>query len=128
MSRNYIRFVTRLKDAETSKDLGIFQAFGRLEDKDKLEGWAQERGNAICNWFDQNLKAPKMKGAHWRAVFWFRADQQEMVKMLWELVAILEEHGVIVALNSTDDPGTIVYRDSFQVAAVPFRRKSQAKK
>ena len=51
-----------------------------------------------------------------------------MGKMLWELVAILEEHAVIVDFISTDDPGTIVYRDSYQIAAVPHRRKVQVKR
>lgn len=128
MSRKYIRFVTRLKDVDTSKDLGVFRAFGKLYETDKLEDWAQDRGKTICKWFNQNLKVPNLEGEPWRSVFWFRADQQEMVQMLWELIAILEEHGVVVEFISSDDPGTIVYRDTYQVAAVPHRRKAQAKK
>ena len=128
MGRKYIRFVTRLKDAKTSRDLGIFRAFGKLKETGDLEDWAQERGEGICKWFNKNLKVPKLKDGLWRAVFWFLADQQEMVKMLWELVAILEEHAVIVECISIDDPGMIVYHDSYQVAAIPHRKKAQTKK
>jgi hypothetical protein len=122
MSAKFIRFVTRLRDRETSKRLGIFWATGDLADCDAWENWAEDRAESICEWFNKNLKAPDLPSEHWRAVFWFHSAQQEMVRKLWELAALLEEHGVFVDFLSTNDPGVVVYRDQHQLAAIPRSR------
>jgi hypothetical protein len=42
-----------------------------------------------------------------------------------ELVAILQNHGVIVQLLKTDRVGYVVYEDEYQIVAEPFRGESQ---
>jgi hypothetical protein len=122
MSAKFIRFVTRLRDQETSKRLGIFWATGKLGDTAAWESWAEDRADSICHWFNENLKVPRLRAEHWRAVFWFHSAQREMVQRLWELAALLEEHGVFVDFLSTNDPGVVVYRDQHQLAAIPRSR------
>jgi hypothetical protein len=41
---------------------------------------------------------------------------------MWDVVAILEAHGIAVELLKTDNPGTIIYEDKWQVIAKPSRR------
>lgn len=116
---NYLRFATTLRCPDTARPLGIFRSAGKLRDTKKVEPWAGERIEEICKWFNANLPCPHLDGNDWRAIFWFRSERQPMVRMLWELAAIIEEHGVFVEFIAKDNPGMIVYNDEFQVAAIP---------
>jgi len=40
---------------------------------------------------------------------------------MWEIVQILEAHGIVIDVIRTDRPGYIVYEDEFQIAAEPFK-------
>ncbi|MHC4452784.1 MAG: Clp protease N-terminal domain-containing protein [Planctomycetota bacterium] len=44
-----------------------------------------------------------------------------MIAWFWELVSILRRNGECVRLIKTRRPGYVLYEDSFQVAATPFR-------
>lgn len=114
--------------SDTTRPLGIFHSAGRLQDSGSVEPWAGERIDEICTWFNFNLPSPRLKRGGWRAIFWFRSECRHMVQMLWELAAILEEHGVFVELIAHDNPGMIIYNDEFQVAAIPGRRKLHDRK
>ena len=45
---------------------------------------------------------------------------------MWDLVAILKEHGVPVRIVRTKNPGMSVYRDEFQIVAETPKRKEQS--
>jgi hypothetical protein len=40
---------------------------------------------------------------------------------MYELVHILDAHGIAVDVLRSEQPGYVVYEDAFQVAAEPFR-------
>ena len=46
-------------------------------------------------------------------------DAGEPLTRAWKLVTFLEEHGFVVQMYKTNDPGMRVHRDDFQVAAIP---------
>jgi len=119
---NYLRFATTLRCPDTARPLGIFRSAGKLREGKKVEPWADERIQEICEWFNSNLPCPHLDGDRWRAIFWFRSDRQSMVRILWELAVILEENGVFVEFTAKNNPGMIVYQDEFQVAAIPRSR------
>ena len=62
----------------------------------------------------------KLEAGEWTcrdAVCWFRPRAKEPLSRLWDIVAILREHGVPVRLITAARPGTIVYEDEDQVVA-----------
>jgi hypothetical protein len=55
------------------------------------------------------------------AVCWFRADAAESLKRLRTIIEIYRLAGFCVWMQASTAPGRIVYRDDYQVAAVPYR-------
>jgi hypothetical protein len=39
---------------------------------------------------------------------------------IWDIVALLREHGMLVRLVTTNKPGKIVYQDRYQVVAETY--------
>lgn len=122
----YIRFQTSLHCPHTKRPLGIFRATGVLEDEGRIEEHFRDTVIETLQWYNENLAVPRITDKEHRCVFWFRADQQEIIAQLWDLVAILLEHQVEVRRLLTTDPGMIVYRDDYQVAALPSQRINRA--
>ncbi len=122
----YIRFQTSVLCPRAKLPLGVFHATGVLEDEGKIEDYFQDPLKESLQWFNKNLAVPRITTKDQRCVFWFCADRQDFVARLWELVAILKEHEVEVRRVRTSDPGIIVYRDEYQVAAIPSQRINRA--
>ena len=125
----FVRFVTTDRDPLAPGPLGIFRAAGNLRDSRDLDAWTAERIHEILGWFNANLPVPKLEACQWRAVFWFHAECQPMISRLWELVAILKDHGILVELIRTggETLGKVVYCDQFQIAAMPWNRRSNSR-
>ena len=117
----YVRFQTQLRCANTGRPAGLFVAAGRLEDSGRLAQRMRELLHEHLTWFNENLAVPSLGDRGWRCVFWFRSDATQLIGRMWDLVAILNEEGVSVKKRWTTDPGMIVYRDDFQIGAVPGR-------
>jgi hypothetical protein len=60
-----------------------------------------------------------------KAISWFRHSADEHLNHVRELVAILQNHGIIVQLLKTDRVGYVVYEDEYQIVAEPFQGDSQ---
>lgn len=79
------------------------------------------------DWFNDNLPAPKRlgvkaKGRWYRdGVCWFRDSAREMLGHVHTLAALIEECGVRIDCIRSRDPGQILYRDDWQVVAMPER-------
>ena len=119
----YIRFQTQLRCRHTGRPAGIFVAAGRIEDRTTLPDATRDRLREVLIWFNGNLTVPSLDDSDWRSLFWFRSNSQSVISRLWELVHLLEDEGVFVTKVRTSQPGMIVYRDEYQVAAVPRRKK-----
>jgi hypothetical protein len=115
----FIRFTVPFPDDDSGCALGIFQAVFRASEEGRLHSlqaaWLREE----MDWFNQNLRAPRELST--RAVFWFRAHAGEPVTRIWSFVHVLERVGVPVHVYRTRRPGTIVYQDDYQIAAIPWR-------
>ncbi len=57
-----------------------------------------------------------------RPIFWFRADAEECLARIWNMIAIFNEEGLYVEHRTTLRPGHIVFRDEYQIAAIPDKR------
>ena len=121
----YVRLVAPQFDRESRSPLGVFCAAGRLEDTESLQRYERIWLREALNWFNEHLPVPScyQEGACRGAVCWFLDDAGEPLARIWDLVALLREHGTAVRLIWTTDPGTIVYQDSYQVVAFPAARR-----
>ena len=122
----YLRFQTSVLCPQAKRPLGVFRATGLLEEEGRIDDSFRDTLEASLNWFNEHLTAPRILSKHQRCVFWFCADSQHLIARLWNIVAILVEHHVEVRRIRTCDPGMIVYRYEYQVAAIPSKRASHA--
>jgi hypothetical protein len=124
----YIRFETPFREDKYREPLGIFRAVPMLEERVDLSTHSQDLLQQSLAWFNSCLPVPSSNDVDSRAIFWYRG-QSQAVRETWQLVAILREEGVRIRLRKTKMPGRIVYRDDFQIAAIPFghglRRRSR---
>ena len=115
----YVRFETHFRCETNGWPLGAFRVVPRIEDRADLSEWTQTLLRDTLCWFNANLPVPKADVMDHRAIFWFHR-QSEAVREMWQLVSILRDEGVQVLLRRTDIQGRIVYRDDYQIAAIPY--------
>ncbi len=126
----YIRFVISEIHKNSHKRQGIFQAIYDLKDAGKLFAYEEHHINGILSWFATYLKNPssftKSKTPHAieKAISWYKDTATEHISKMWEIVAVLEVHGIKVDVIKTDRLGYIVYEDKYQIAAEPFKETS----
>lgn len=92
------------------------------EDADEL--------NRLETWFNENLEKPTSfgRGKLSLGICWFKMDASEHISRIWQMVQILERHGIYVKKIKTDKPGYLVYEDEWQVVAEPFRKGTLPRK
>jgi hypothetical protein len=101
---------------------GIFRAAGRLVDAYRFNIWQDAVLEEDFAWFNANLPRPTELRSG-RAVCWFRPEAGEAISRVWRMAQLIERAGVPVRVLRERDPGLIVYRDDFQVAAVAWRMR-----
>jgi hypothetical protein len=123
----YIRFVIHKNDEDSGRRQGLFQVMQDLEDENLLHGYELDLYKEIYQWFRQNLKAPTSFSRSSRphaknvALSWFKSSAADHIRKMYEVVNILEAHGVHVEVVRSTRPGYVVYEDEFQVTAEPFQ-------
>ncbi len=119
----FLRFVVGADSENAAWLTGVITMARILRDEGELYGYEADLLKATFDWLNRNLPCPpfgeKLGSGEWTpdAVCWFREDAREAVGRLWDIVAILREHGVPVRLVSAERPGKIVYEDAWQVVA-----------
>jgi hypothetical protein len=116
---SYIRFETACHGQHCQQPLGVFRAMSRAEFYAQLSDWSRRLLEDSLDWFNENLPVPQVDDPRGRAIFWFR-PQSQVVREMWQLVAILRCEDIPICLRSTSVPGRIVYRDDHQIAAIPY--------
>jgi hypothetical protein len=121
----FLRFSILEADPDSRQMRGLFIAAHELFDAGMLETYEAHWLQGLLDWFNQNLESPKClaRDENDRAICWFRADAGEHVRKMWELVSFFRSRGIHVRVHKSAEPGTIVYSDGHQVAAIPRRRK-----
>jgi hypothetical protein len=99
--------------------MGLFRISECIEDSPDLPAAARSQMRAAFHWFNANLPAPRRLPK--TAICWFRADAKQSLRQIRTLIEIYRLLGYPVWMQATRSPGRVVYRDEYQVAAVPHR-------
>jgi len=123
----FVRFVIHKNDADSGRRQGLFQAVSDLEHDNVLLEHEQEQYDEIYEWLRKHLKKPRSftrsSKPHAKnvALSWFKDSAVEHIAKMHALAQLLQAHGIAVDVLQTERPGYVVYEDSFQVAAEPFK-------
>lgn len=112
----FVRFVVELPGVG---NVGLFREQEALEEAEHLPAEAWRAGRAALRWFDTHLPVPDALPPE--AVCWFRADARGSLRRIWDVVDAYRAAGYVVWMRVTRNPGRVVYRDRYQVAAVGYR-------
>ena len=112
-----------MPDRDSGRPTGILVAAANLRDSNRItiqdETWLREH----LDYYNIHLKVPPClkEREHRRALSWFR-EGCKMIDRVWDLVALMDEYDVFIDVLSSKDPGCIIYEDSHQVVATPYRK------
>jgi hypothetical protein len=128
--RELIRFVVGRKDEDSHVEQGVFQAAARAIEWGSITGADADELNSLRTWFSENLEKPTSfgRGKHSLGICWFKVEASEHIARIWQMVRVLERHGIYVKKIKTDKPGYLVYEDDWQVVAEPFRKGTLVRK
>lgn len=124
----YLRFVEGADSQDRRWLTGVITAARVLRDESRLDAYQVDIVNATFEWLNEHLPCPpfqqNLKSGQWTAdaVAWFLPEAAEAIQHIWDLTAILKDHGVPVRVLRTTSPGMIVYRDAYQVVAETPKR------
>lgn len=120
----FIRFVVGADDEHHRRLTGIFTEARILRDDDQLSPDEERWLETIYDWFNTNLPQPPFSSGTFPldAVAWFKAESVEHISHMWDIVAILREHGLSVRLLKSHNPGRLVYEDQCQVIVEEWRQ------
>lgn len=120
----YLRFVIPRKDEDSRARQGILVAAHKLRDEGDLEPYEHEVLRGALAWFNEHLRIPPVldEPESARAISWFKSDADAPIERMWQLSNVLRARGVAVELLKTEEPGTIVYEDKWQIVAKPSPR------
>jgi hypothetical protein len=115
----FIRFVVG-RDGEPHRILtGVVTEVRFLRDDGRLTSYEEATLSEVYAWLNNHLPVPPFSSSSWPkdAVAWFK-DDAPAVDRMWDLVAILREHGVPVRMLRSRRPGKVLYEDDQQVVVV----------
>ena len=109
---------------------GIFQAAAQALEWGDIAGHEADELKTLQLWFGKNLNEPTSFGRDKLrlGICWFKTDATEHIARIWQMVRILERHGVYVHKIRTDRPGYMIYEDEWQIVAEPFRKDTMSRK
>jgi hypothetical protein len=128
---NYVRFITpcwrvRRLDADCGP-FGPAYAAARAQEVPeaiRIALWEE------IDWFERNLPVPtprkdafcvkSRKRWYPDGICWFVAEAREMIAHAFVLASLLREIGVPLRKVWADRPGTVLYRDPWQIVAKPI--------
>jgi hypothetical protein len=120
----FVRFITSKRCPNLRVEEGVFGLAYALRDGNDLFDYEREVLAEHLRWFDSYLSAPtrfsRSTNGPARAICWFRSSATEHIAVMFEMIAIVENHLFDVKMIKTRRPGYVVYEDTYQVAAEPF--------
>jgi hypothetical protein len=108
----FVRFVVG-SDGQHNKELtGVFVESRLLREPGGLTAEEDARLDDVYEWFSENVPVPPFSTGRFPrdAVAWFKDSAREPIARIWDVVALLREHGVEVRLLRSANPGRVVYR------------------
>jgi hypothetical protein len=94
--RELIRFVVGRNDEDSHVEQGVFQAAARAIEWGTITGADADELNNLRTWFSENLGKPTSfgRGKHSLGICWFKVEASEHIARIWQMVRILERHGI----------------------------------
>jgi hypothetical protein len=120
-----IRFVTQ-RHPPNGQRTGIFHEAYRLWHADMLPAAERAELRALLDWFDAYLERPQRLTASPPMhagkipVSWIRSSAVHHIAQFRRLAEIVNDAGIAIDELHTPRPGYVVYRDAYQVVALPF--------
>jgi hypothetical protein len=114
----FIRFVVGSEGEDHRELNGILSQAKHLRNTGVMTAEEEARLEARYDWFNAYLPEPPYDDHpswSWDAVSWFKDDALPFITRMWDIVAILEEHGVPVRMLRSRNPGRVVYEDRYQI-------------
>ncbi len=123
MEQIYLRFVILANDPDSARKTGLLIAAAELLDRSELPAEEQQVLREALAWFNKHLPVPSQLEyeEHRRAISWFRSSAHEPIARMWDVARALNNHGILVEVLKTVDPGVEIYSDHWQVVAKPRR-------
>ena len=121
----YVRFVLPWTNSDSRVSDGIFGAYFPVQDMDSIPRHLKDAIEVENNWFRENLPVPNRFDVRSRkrwlslGICWFRDHAREHIAHGYEFARLVTEAGILVEKKVTRQPGTILYRDDFQIVAKP---------
>jgi hypothetical protein len=121
-----IRFVTEWRHEPYGHRTGVFRAAYRLWRGSTLPEAERSELRVLLDWFNGNLAKPDRLAMSRRAhgpetaLSWIRACANQHVVRLRRMAIIVGEAGIAIDELHTTRPGYVVYRDAYQLVALPF--------
>lgn len=119
----FVRFVVGADVENAAWLTGVVTEARLLRDRGELYSHEVDQLESSFDWLNEHLPCPpfetKLDSGEWTpdAVAWFRPEAEEPIRRMWDIVAILREHGVPVRMVTSRKPGRIVHEDAYQVVA-----------
>lgn len=123
----YVRFHAPWREVRRGVSHGLFGPAGWCARDPDAGGVLREAIGRELDWFNEHLPVPRYRHflvrsrRRWRSdgICWFLGDGGEMITHAHLLARLLHECGVPVTKVVTHRPGTILYRDAYQIVAKP---------
>jgi hypothetical protein len=123
--RRYVRFVLPFEDEDTRRAVGVFQVRQVVGTRRVVP--LDRRICEAFSWFGDELPVPPVVKTRREALSWFRREPErphepearEPLRRAFLLVSYLRASGIAVETVQTRDPGEELYRDRWQIVAVP---------
>jgi sulfur carrier protein ThiS len=125
----YVRFITPWWRLRRGVDCGLFGPAYWLAGDDDVPALLRDALQAEIGWFEDHLPVPRpvtrafcvRSKKSWRAdgVCWFNDGAREAIARAFTLAALLRKCGIPARKVATRRPGTILYRDAWQIVAKP---------
>ena len=125
----FLRFVVKKQDRDSRSFSGLFTEAYALREARDLEAHEDAQLGRFLTWMKENLQDPPClaEPGNDRAICWFKDTARTPLEKAWEAVSLLREQGVPIEMIKSEDPGTIIYEDDWQVAAKP-RKKNRIRR
>ena len=124
----YVRFVVATPQQNPWWATGVITSARILMDDGVLEPYDVDVVEAAFDWFNTHLPCPpfqqNLRSGCWTddAVAWFFPWALEPISRMWDLVAVLKQHGAATRMLRSHFPGRIVYADELQIVAETPRK------
>ena len=121
----FIRFVIGTENEPADGLDGLFHVSRLMRDDERLEPYEVKWLDQVYTWFNTELPCPPFERKRFPAdaVSWFRSSAARYITRMWDIAALLREHGQPIRIIKSDCPGAIIYQDSFQIVAEPWRSR-----